>query len=162
MDESKLIKAVLILGVVGLIGYFGYNFYQSSLLKPLPMGADDDAKTGSEAKNTNPMLVAPTKVVPNTMEKSADAKELLVEGSNFKFVPNTLTVKKGEKTRILFKNSGGFHDFKIDGLNIATAVIKDGEQDFVEFTPMEAGTFEYYCSVGNHRGMGMTGTLTVE
>jgi hypothetical protein len=37
-----------------------------------------------------------------------------------------------------------------------------GASDVVEFTADKAGTFEYYCSVGNHRAMGMKGTLTVK
>jgi plastocyanin len=32
----------------------------------------------------------------------------------------------------------------------------------VEFTPNIVGEFEYYCSVGDHRAKGMTGTIIVE
>ena len=31
-----------------------------------------------------------------------------------------------------------------------------------EHTFNQTGTFEYYCSVGNHRAMGMKGTLIVQ
>lgn len=99
---------------------------------------------------------------PNQDKKSSDAKEIVVEGSNYKFAPYKLTVKKGVKTRILFKNKEGVHDFRVDELNIQTAVIREGEEDFIEFTPEKSGTYEFYCSVGNHRAMGMKGTLTVE
>ena len=37
-----------------------------------------------------------------------------------------------------------------------------GQIDEVEFVVDKAGTFEYYCSVGNHRQMGMVGKLIVE
>ena len=43
----------------------------------------------------------------------------------------------------------------------ATKVIKTGETDTVEFIVDKAGTFEFYCSVGEHRNMGMVGALTV-
>ena len=99
---------------------------------------------------------------PNQNSKSADAKEIVVEGSNYRYSPNKITVKKGEKTRIVFKNSDGTHDFRVDELNIVTAIIRGGEEDFVEFTPEKSGKFEFYCSVANHRQMGMTGTLIVE
>ena len=33
---------------------------------------------------------------------------------------------------------------------------------FVEFTVDKTGTFEYYCSVGQHRANGMVGNLIVE
>lgn len=98
----------------------------------------------------------------NTTQKSSDAKEVVVMGSNYAFSPNKIMIKKGEKTRIVFKNSDGTHDFRIDELNIAIPTIGSGAEDFVEFTPDKTGSFEYYCSIGNHRAMGMKGTLVVE
>ena len=40
--------------------------------------------------------------------------------------------------------------------------INGGETDSIEFVADKVGTFEYYCSVGQHRSMGMVGKLTVE
>lgn len=100
--------------------------------------------------------------VPNQAQKSADAKEYVVTASNYKFSPIKITVKKGEKSRIVLKNTEGMHDFRVDELKISTAVIGNGQEDFVEFTPDKTGTFEFYCSVGNHRAMGMVGTIVVE
>lgn len=91
-----------------------------------------------------------------------DVKEIVVDGSEFKFAPATITLKKGEKVRLVLKNVGKMpHDFVVDELNVKTKIIKGGEEDVVEFTPDTAGTFEFYCSVGSHRAMGMKGTLTV-
>ncbi|MEY4731380.1 MAG: hypothetical protein RL681_326, partial [Candidatus Parcubacteria bacterium] len=45
--------------------------------------------------------------------------------------------------------------------NAATKVLTDGQSETIEFVANKAGTFEYYCSVGSHRQMGMKGTLTV-
>jgi plastocyanin len=33
---------------------------------------------------------------------------------------------------------------------------------FIEFVANKKGKFEYYCSVGEHRAMGMKGNLVVE
>ena len=55
----------------------------------------------------------------------------------------------------------GNHDFVIDELNVKTKEIGAGKTDTVELTPNEVGTFEFYCSVGNHKQMGMKGTLIV-
>ncbi len=99
---------------------------------------------------------------PNQAAKSPDAREIVVEGENYQFTPETITVKKGEKIRIVFKSTDGIHDFRVDELNIATATVRSGQEDFVEFTPDKTGTFKYYCSVGNHRAMGMEGTMIVE
>ncbi|KKS22075.1 MAG: Plastocyanin, partial [Candidatus Roizmanbacteria bacterium GW2011_GWC2_41_7] len=54
------------------------------------------------------------------------------------------------------------HDFNLDEFNVDGTVVKEGESTMVEFVADQAGDFEYYCSVGQHRANGMVGTLTVE
>lgn len=110
----------------------------------------------------NPTFGGTNARMGNQAQKSSDAKEIVVVGSNYTFSPNKITIKKGEKTRIVFKNSDGTHDFRIDELNIAIPTIGSGAEDFVEFTPDKTGSFEFYCSIGNHRAMGMKGTIVVE
>lgn len=89
-------------------------------------------------------------------------KEFTVEGSNYMFNPSTITVNMGDTVKINFKNTQGFHDFKIDEFGAATKQIKDPSTETITFVANKAGTFEYYCSVGQHRSMGMKGTLTVK
>lgn len=98
----------------------------------------------------------------NTGTKSADAKEIIVTGQNFSFSPNSITVPVGQKTRIVFKSVGGVHDFVVDELSIKTATVQTDDSDWVEFTPAKAGSYQFYCSVGNHKAMGMVGTLLVQ
>lgn len=89
-------------------------------------------------------------------------KEFVVSGQNFSFIPNLITVKKGDKVKITFKSVDGFHDFGIDEYNIITKQLKSPAEEVLEFTADKTGSFEYYCSVGTHRAMGMWGTLKVE
>ena len=102
-----------------------------------------------------------TPEVTGTTE-SGNIKEITVTGANFKFTPNTITVKKGDTVRVNFKSSGGFHDFVIDEFDVQTKMVDTGLSDTVEFVANKVGTFEYYCSVGNHRQMGMVGKLIVQ
>lgn len=89
-------------------------------------------------------------------------KEVVMEGTEFKFVADTLTVKKGEKVKLTFKNTGKMpHDWVVDELNVRTKIISGGATEVIEFTPDKAGVFEYYCSVGKHRENGMVGKITV-
>ena len=88
-------------------------------------------------------------------------KTFTVTGSNFSFVPNTLSVNKGDTVKITFKNSGGMHNFKIDEFGVATEQLESGDSTTVQFVADKTGTFQYYCSVATHRAMGMWGTLTV-
>lgn len=100
--------------------------------------------------NTPPATTTPT------------TKSFTVTGSNYSFTPNTLTVNKGDLVKITFKNSGGMHDFKIDEFNVATERLESGDSTTIQFVANKTGTFQYYCSVGSHRAMGMWGTLTVQ
>ena len=54
------------------------------------------------------------------------------------------------------------HDFVIDELSVRTKIAQAGEIVGVEIVANEVGEFEFYCSVGNHRDMGMVGTLIIE
>lgn len=88
--------------------------------------------------------------------------EVTIEGSEFKFVPNKIEAKKGDTVRVMFKNSGTMsHDFVIDEFGVATNQLGEGEDEEVEFVPDKTGTFNFYCSVGDHRAKGMQGTLLV-
>ncbi len=92
---------------------------------------------------------------------SEEVQEVTIEAKEFSFSPSVITVKAGQPVRIRLQNTGKMpHDWVIDGL-AKTSTIKSGETDTIEFTPTEAGTFSFYCSVGNHRAQGMEGKLTV-
>jgi nitrite reductase (NO-forming) len=102
------------------------------------------------------------KVVDDTqMEVDADTVVIEVSGANFSFNPSKITVKKGQKVKVVFTANDMQHDFVIDELDVKSDTVTAGRTTEVEFTPTEAGEFEYYCSVGNHRAQGMVGTLTV-
>ncbi len=103
-----------------------------------------------------------TTIAPVNPSANQSAKEITIIGSNFKFSPNEIKVKQGDLVRVTFKNSDGMHDWQLPQFNAGTAVIQAGQQQTVEFTANQPGQFEYYCSVGNHRQMGMKGTLIIE
>lgn len=88
-------------------------------------------------------------------------KEFIVTGKNFSFDPEVIKVNKGDKVRIVFKNTQGFHDFVIEEYGAATKKTQAPTEEVIEFVADKVGSFEYYCSVGSHRQMGMKGTLEV-
>lgn len=95
-------------------------------------------------------------------EVQSEVKEFQVDGGNFMFSLKEIKVKQGDKVRIVFNNKEGFHDLLIDEFNVNTGQIKANESRTVEFVADKTGTFEYYCSVGQHRANGMFGKLIVE
>ena len=95
-------------------------------------------------------------------EMESSAKIFNVAGTNFMFSMKEIRVKEGDTVTIVFKNDQGFHDWVIDEFNASTKQIREGDIDTVTFVANKKGTFEYYCSVGSHRQMGMVGNLIVE
>lgn len=99
------------------------------------------------------------------MRKATEADSVEVKMSNYKFSTSTLTAKAGDVLVVKLVNDGGDHDFVIDELNVKSPFLAKGETQFLEIKiPDDAAgkTFEYYCSVGNHRQMGMVGKLIIE
>lgn len=100
--------------------------------------------------------------IEESVAPTENVRRFTVNGRNFSFTPETLRVKKGDMVSMTFVSSEGIHDLRIDGYNIGTDQLSQGNAQSVTFAANTAGTFEFYCSVGNHREMGMKGTLIVE
>ena len=150
---KRVIIPLAIIAVVLIAG--GVLFFNSgsSPAQVLPSG-----ETSAPASVAAPEITAGA---PAPDQPSAK-KEFIVTGQNFSFSPAELAVKQGDRVRITFKNAEGFHDLRMDDFNAATQRIGAGKEEAIEFTADKTGSFEYYCSVGNHRAMGMKGTLVVE
>ncbi|MBT4805459.1 hypothetical protein HON71_04770 [Candidatus Woesearchaeota archaeon] len=104
---------------------------------------------------------------PVTETAPIELKVIKVTGENYKFMMDgkenpEIKVKVGQKIKIEFTSTEGFHDFVIDELEAKTDKVNSGESTSVEFVANQAGTFSYYCSVGKHRDFGMEGTFIVE
>ena len=87
---------------------------------------------------------------------------IVVTGADFTYNPKEIRVKQGDTVKIAFNSVGGLHDWIVDGFNARTARLQSGQSETIEFVASKTGTFEYYCSVGSHRQMGMVGKLIVE
>jgi len=110
----------------------------------------------------SPETTPPASPTETPSVSPAAAKTFTIIGKNFSFSETKLRVKVGDRVKIIFKNEDGFHDWVIDEFSARTPQIQTGTQAEVEFVASIAGTFEYYCSVGEHRAKGMKGNLIVE
>ena len=152
LNPLLIVVILIIVAAVGVMLWLGSNktSTQSSTTQEIP--------TNAAMQQEEPTVT--------TTETAGDdaigANAISVEGGMFFFKPNEIRVKQGEKVTINFKNTQGMHDFVLDEFNVKTEVVQSGESTTVEFTPDKKGSFEFYCSVGNHRQMGMKGTLIVE
>ncbi len=96
-------------------------------------------------------------------EEEMDAVQIVeVEAGSFYYKPNEIRVKKGQKVKIVMNSVSMMHDFVIDELGVKLPVVKNGDTGEIEFVAETVGSFEYYCSVGQHRAQGQVGMLVVE
>jgi len=153
MAKAVMGVVIVLLILVGVGIYFMMNSGDSS----------DDINPNTNEVNEN----------VNEMDDSMNSgmqemKTFILTGENFKFMKDgkdnpVIMVNEGDKVRIEFTSVGGMHDWKLDEFNAATEIVRDGEgMTFVEFVADKKGTFEYYCSVGQHRANGMKGMFIVE
>lgn len=115
-----------------------------------------------QAVSVNESQQSPTEQSTINGLDESNIQTIQIEGGMTYFKPNEIKVKLGETVKIEFINVEGLHDFVVDELNIKTKIIGSGKTETVEFTPDKIGSFEFYCSVANHRQQGMVGTLIVE
>lgn len=92
----------------------------------------------------------------------ANTQVISVSGNQYRFSPDTITVKKGQAIRIALTSVDMPHNFAVDEFNVKGVIVSPGQTGNTDFTATKTGTFEFYCSVGNHRQKGMVGKLIVE
>jgi nitrite reductase (NO-forming) len=147
-------KTYIIIVIVVLLALGGFYLFSNSNKLPAPVVNQETQQTPVQTPGQNGVGSAQT--------STGQTKDFTVVAKNFSFTPNTITVKKGDKVKLTVENMDGFHNLKIDEFGVATSLLKSPAQETVEFIADKVGTFQYYCSVGNHRAMGMWGTLTVQ
>lgn len=90
--------------------------------------------------------------------------DFTIEMENYKFSPNVIEANAGDILSVRVRSKQGTHDFVIDDLNTRTDRLDTGVVQLIEIEiPEDAQgkTYEFYCSVGNHKQLGMTGTLKI-
>lgn len=163
-DQNGEINRNLIIGIVlvVIVGVVVAFFFMS--------GDDAEAPEASQPAAVLDDAVPPvpsdneTSTGEDDEEPSGPTSSYTVDSFSFGYSIERLEATPGETVTINLTNSGGSHDFVIDELGVATAIIGTGETDSVTFTiPEDAAgeTYEFYCSVGNHRELGMVGELIV-
>jgi nitrosocyanin len=162
-----MVGVIGVLAVVGAAAYF--SFSSSSNANPSPAPATTEERVMAPGSTTHsetttpsasPTTGATTGGTTTTTENGVVTINL--EAGSFYYKPDQIKVKKGDKVKLVMTSKDMMHDFVIDELGVKLPITKAGSTNTVEFTASEAGTFEFYCSVGQHRAQGQVGTLIVE
>lgn len=120
-----------------------------------------------------------------TMAQAGDEpKAVSISAQEFRFTPSTVTVRAGQRIKLVLTNKGTVsHEFvspvlkaskdveiqsqgiKVEGDDIGEVEFAKGKVVTVELTPTGTGRFEFWCGekAGNklHRDLGMKGTIVV-
>lgn len=177
-SSNKTLPIIIIVIIILLLagGYYYWQHKQAEKQQAMMM-QQHTAMNGMPGKGGKPGAMGHMNMQPQptpTMsaqqqteitagtDTSSTEKTFHINGGNFYFTPNNITVNKGDKVTLVMTNDGGFHNIDIDEYNVKSSTIQTGQSTTVTFTADKAGSFVYYCSVRGHRQNGMWGTLTVK
>ncbi|MEO5886910.1 MAG: cupredoxin domain-containing protein [Anaerolineales bacterium] len=116
---------------------------------------------------------------------SKPATDITVKLADFSYIPSSITVPVGQPVVLTINNTGLVeHDFVVEKIDITNVVAQDsgsehhmqemdgasydlhvstgaGETNTLQFTALEPGTYQIFCSVEGHIEAGMVGELIV-
>ncbi len=111
--------------------------------------------------------------------------EISLQATDFAYSAPSITVPAGQPVTLTMHNAGAVeHDFVIEKINVTDVQASDsdasahhqmgnmpeydlhisassGETETLEFTALEPGTYQIFCSVEGHKEAGMIGELIV-
>ncbi|MEA2459723.1 MAG: hypothetical protein QOC95_2695 [Thermoleophilaceae bacterium] len=99
-----------------------------------------------------------------TAGSSAAPGSLSVSETEFKLTPSSPKVAKAGTVSIQVKNDGTTqHALEVvaPGGEVKTAPIAPGKNATLKVNLSKAGTYQWYCPIDGHRGMGMKGQIVV-
>jgi uncharacterized cupredoxin-like copper-binding protein len=114
-------------------------------------GGDDDST--SAATNTT------------TAAQGGGASSVDVSETDFKLNPSDPTVKAGQVTFNVSNDGQTLHNLEVEGPDGDQELESDlspGDKGTLTVDLSKPGTYEFYCPVGNHKELGMEGTVTVQ
>jgi plastocyanin len=125
-------------------------------------GGDDDSSSGSEATATETATPTETATAQDSGGGGGETLSLAAPADgSLKFDKTALDAKAGKVTIDFDNPSSVPHAVEIEGNGVeeeTKTITKDKASVTVD---LKAGTYDFYCPVGNHRAEGMEGKLTV-
>ncbi|MGH9010989.1 MAG: cupredoxin domain-containing protein [Acidimicrobiia bacterium] len=87
--------------------------------------------------------------------------KITVLGKEFSYDPAKLTLKAGQGSTIVLKNTGSIeHDITVDDAGFKLTVPGNNTRE-KSLKVGKPGTYQFYCAVSGHKDAGMKGELTV-
>jgi plastocyanin len=158
VSMSKGLVTLLVIIVLGVAGFVLF----------WPTDPQDETPESNQTDTTQ----SQPQTTPETDDEDqaqADGQEATnrtvnVDMSDHRFSVEEIRAVPGETVTVVLTNGQGIHDFVIDELDVDSGELAAGQSREVTFTiPEDAGgeTYAFYCSVSNHRALGMEGELII-
>ena len=121
-------------------------------------GGDDEEPTSGSSSDSG----TPTATATEAASGGGENLALAADPSALEFDKTELTAKAGKVTITMDNPSDIPHNVEVEGNGVEAKgeTVGKGEKS-IATADLKAGTYDFYCAVGNHRGAGMEGKLTV-
>jgi uncharacterized cupredoxin-like copper-binding protein len=120
---------------------------------------------GSSNDNSTTNASTNTSTAAATGAATGAGGTVSLSATDFKFTPSDPTVKSGNVTFTEQNNGQVTHSLEIENVNgqdkELEGTVAPGQTGTLAVN-LKPGKYEFYCPVDNHRGMGMTGEITVK
>ncbi len=169
---ASLLLLVACSGTTTTTSTDGSSSTDTTMSAPSDIGTTGDAMSADNSMSDDSMSAISESSDTETSDDSSsaatstkpvsDVRVINVTADNFKFTPNIITVKKGEKVVVHLSDANGVHGFgsKDLGFNVT---INPGETKDVTIPTDKAGTFSFRCTVPCGPGhMDMTGQIIIQ
>lgn len=96
-------------------------------------------------------------------ESSGGGETIQISETEFAIDPSDVSAAAGDVSFEVTNDGSIPHDLEVEGNGVeeVTPTIDPGGTETLTAS-LEAGTYELYCTIGDHADQGMTGELTVE
>jgi plastocyanin len=147
-------KLLIIAVLVGSVFYFGNQYLKNT----------QSTQAQSEIEESAGFVAEDDQVKETLIHEISPKDTFEIDMDDFKFSKAELVIKAGEEITIKLNNLEGNHDLVIDELDTHSEHFKPGESGEMKFIAGKehiGKTYEFYCSVGSHRVLGMVGNITI-
>ena len=119
-------------------------------------GDDDESDSTSTSADTSTETT-------DTSTSSSSGSAISISETEFALDPSDPTAEAGEVTIEAVNDGSTVHNLEIEGNGVEEVTDDLDPGSSGELTvDLDAGTYEIYCAIGEHRAQGMEGELTVE
>ena len=171
----KIKHTIFLIFLLGLaVGAYAFTQSRNQASTPETTNQEDSVRQdadsvdrdgeATDANSETSVDEVPTLLSPTEEDGNAGVVNYALDLSNFKFSPKLIEAEPGQTLTIKLNVKQGAHNFIIDELGVKSSTINTGDEETITFTVPDSATpgdYEFYCGIGNHRQLGMVGTLRV-